>query len=79
MAEPRTPALVRHEIAVERDALARSVDRLRGQLGEAADVRRQIGSRARVLAPASFAAGFVLAGGIGATTRYLARQVRERR
>jgi hypothetical protein len=76
--EPRSSALVRHEIAVEREALARSVEQLRGRLAETANVRRQIGSRARVLAPASFAAGFVLAGGLRATLRYVASSVRER-
>jgi hypothetical protein len=79
VAEPRSPTLVRHELAVERTALVEAVERLREQLGEAADVRSRIGARAHVLAPASFAAAFVLSGGVGATMRYFARRGRERR
>jgi hypothetical protein len=79
MAEARSPALVRDEIAVERERLAEAVDELRRRLGDATDVQRQVGSRLTLLTPAAFAAGFVLSGGIGATMRYFARRGRDRR
>ena len=74
----RTPEAVRREIARERTELARAVDRLRTDLGGTFDLRRKIGSRVGVIAPAVFAIAFVVAGGIGATMRYLARRGRER-
>lgn len=79
MAEARSPALVRHEIAVERAGLAEAVEQLRERIAETADVKSQIGARARVLAPAAFALTFVLFGGLGATMRYVARRSRSRR
>ncbi|MDQ3672674.1 MAG: hypothetical protein M3364_09620 [Actinomycetota bacterium] len=78
MADARSPELVRREIAVERERLATAVDDLRGRLGDARDVRRQLGSRISVLAPAAFATAFVVSGGIGATMRYFARRGRDR-
>lgn len=77
MAKARSPELVRSEIAVERQHLAVAVDELRSKLGDATDVRRQVGSRLAVLAPAAFAAAFVVSGGIGATMRYFARRSRD--
>lgn len=74
MAETRTPEQVRRDIAREREQLAVAVDRLRGELGGALDVRRRVG----ILVPAAFATAFVVSGGIGATMRYLARRGRER-
>jgi hypothetical protein len=76
--ETRNPELVRHEIGREREELADAVERLRAQFGETFDASRLIGSRVAVLAPAAFAAGFVVSGGIGATMRYFARRGRER-
>jgi len=78
MAEARSPALVRHEIAVERGELAEAIDDLRLRIAERADVRARVGSRAVLLAPAAFALAFVLFGGIGAAMRYVARRGRER-
>lgn len=74
MPETRSPELVRREIAREREELADAVDRLRAQVA----IDRVVGSRVAVLAPAAFAAGFVVSGGIGATMRYFARRGRER-
>lgn len=79
MAEPRSPALVRHEIAVERMELAEAVEGLRRRVAERTDVGAHVGSRAGVLAPAAFLLTFVLSGGIGATMRYVARRSRDRR
>lgn len=78
MPETRTPEVVRSEIAVERQRLADAVDELRSKVGNVTDVQRQVGSRLTVLAPAAFAAAFVVAGGIGATMRYFARRGRDR-
>jgi hypothetical protein len=75
--ETRNPEVVRHEIAREREELADAVERLRTQVGGTFDVNRLVGSRVAVLAPAAFAAGFVVSGGIGATMRYFARRGRE--
>jgi hypothetical protein len=69
----RTPEQIRREIESERDALARAVDDLRG--GFDGTVR----ARLPVLAGGALATGFVLAGGIGATMRLLARRGRESR
>jgi hypothetical protein len=73
----RSPEAVRREIAHERTELARAVEQLRADLGGTFDLRRKVGSRAAVIAPAAFATAFVVSGGIGATMRYLARRGRE--
>jgi hypothetical protein len=73
----RSPEAVRREIARERTELARSVEQLRMDLGGTFDLRRKVGSRVAVIAPAAFATAFVVSGGIGATMRYLARRSRE--
>jgi hypothetical protein len=79
VAETRTPELVRRDIAAERRGLTEAVEELRQRVGDVTDVKRQIGSRRRLLAPAAFATTFVVSGGIGATMRYLARRGREHR
>lgn len=79
MPEPRTPALVRHEIAVERLELAEAVEDLRRRVARKTDVRARVGGRAGLLAPLAFGLAFVVSGGIGATMRYVARRGRERR
>jgi hypothetical protein len=76
--EARNPEVVRREIAVERQQLAEAVDELRRRVGAATDVRGQVESRLAVLAPAAFAAAFVVSGGVGATMRYFARRSRSR-
>ena len=79
MAETREPRARPARDRTEREQLAHAVEDLRVQLGGALDVQRQVGSRLAVLAPAAFAAGFVVSGGIGATMRYFARRGREHR
>jgi hypothetical protein len=69
----RTPADVRREIAAEREQLADAVDELRAGLG--ARLRAQL----PIAAAGAGALGFVLAGGVGATMRFLARRGREGR
>jgi hypothetical protein len=74
----RSAEVVRGEIARERTELARAIEQLRSDLGSTLDLRRKVGSRVAVMAPAAFAAAFVMSGGVGATMRYLARRGRER-
>jgi hypothetical protein len=78
VAETRTPEQLRRDIAREREHLAHALEQLRTQVGGTLDVRRKLGAHAGILAPAAFAAGFVVSGGIGATMRYFARRGRER-
>ncbi|MGH3070969.1 MAG: hypothetical protein ACRDNB_01705 [Gaiellaceae bacterium] len=74
----RTSELVRREIERERRELAEAVDHLRDGLGEATDVAAKLRSRLPLVAAGALGAGFFLAGGIGATMRFLARKGRER-
>lgn len=69
----RTPEQIRREIESEREALAQAVDDLRGGFGGT------VRARLPVLAGGALATGFVLAGGVGATMRMLARRGREGR
>jgi hypothetical protein len=73
----RTPQQVRREIEVEREQLAEAVESLRAGLGHAADVGARLRERLPIVAAGALGAGFVLAGGIGATMRFLARRSRE--
>jgi hypothetical protein len=73
----RTVEQVRSEIASERDGLATAVETLRAEVGEAADIGGKIGARLPLVAGVAVVGGFVLAGGIGATMRLLARKGRE--
>ncbi len=70
---PRTTDDVRREIEQEREQLASAVDELR----EAADVSSKLRTKLPALAAGGAATGFVLAGGLGATIRLLARRGRE--
>ena len=74
----RTIEIVRGQIATERDELAASVEQLRAGLGEATNVSAKLRANLPVAAAGALGTGFVLAGGIGATMRYLARRGRER-
>jgi hypothetical protein len=74
----RTAEQVRKDIDSERERLVSALDELRGSLGEAADIGGKLKQKLPVAAAAAASAGFVLAGGIGATARYLARRGRER-
>ena len=73
----RSPADVRREIANEREQLADAVDELRRGIGEVTDVSGKLRANLPVAAAAAAGIGFVLAGGIGATMRWLARHGRE--
>lgn len=76
-ADGRTPEVVRNEISRERDELAEAVEQLREGLGEVTNVAAKLRARLPVVAAGALAGGFVLAGGIGATMRLLARRGRE--
>jgi hypothetical protein len=73
----RTAEQVRGDIAKERDQLADAVEDLRVGLGEATDVAGKLRARLPVVAAGALGAGFIAAGGIGATARLLFRRGRE--
>jgi hypothetical protein len=75
----RTLEQVRREIETERDQLASAVDVLRSEIGEATNIGARLRSKLPVAAAGALGAGFLLAGGIGATMRLLARRGREGR
>jgi hypothetical protein len=74
----RTPETVQREIERERRELAVAVEQLREGLGEATDISAKLRSNLPVVAAGALASGFFLAGGVGATMRFLARKGRER-
>jgi len=72
-----TQEQLRKDIDAERERLASAVDELRGSISNAADIGGRLKSKLPLVAGAAASAGFVLAGGIGATARYFARRGRE--
>jgi Protein of unknown function (DUF3618) len=72
-ADTRTPEQIRREIETERDRLAEAVDQLRNGMNVTGALR----SKLPVVAAGALGAGFVLAGGIGATMRLIMRRSRE--
>lgn len=77
MAATRTPEQIRSELDAEREQLASAVEHLRGELGSAANISGKLKAKMPAVAGAAASAGFVLAGGVGATARYFARRGRE--
>jgi hypothetical protein len=73
----RTAEDVRRDIEDEREQLAGAVDDLRAGIGDVTNIGGKLRSKLPVVAVGSLGAGFVLAGGIGATMRLLARRSRE--
>jgi len=73
----RSPEEVRREIAAEREQFADAVDGLRAGIGAAANIGGKLRERLPVVAAGALGAGFVIAGGIGATMRLLFRRGRE--
>jgi len=73
----RTEQQVRRDIEAERDQLAGAVEDLRGGLAEVTDIGARLRAKLPVVAVGAVGAGFVLAGGVGATMRLLARRSRE--
>jgi len=72
-----TEEQLRKDIDAERERLASAVDELRASIAGAADIGGKLKSKLPVVAGAAASAGFVLAGGVGATARYFARRGRE--
>lgn len=68
---------VRLEIEAEREQLADAVDHLRSEIEDVTDVRSKLRAQLPVVAAGALGAGFLFAGGIGATMRLLARRGRE--
>lgn len=68
---------LRREVTAEREQLADAVDELRAELGEATNVGGKLRSNLPGAAVAALGAGFVVAGGIGATMRLVMRRGRE--
>ena len=77
MPPTRTPEQIRADIEAERRQLAGAVEHLRDSLGDATNISGKLKSKLPVVAGAAASAGFVLAGGVGATMRYFARRGRE--
>jgi len=77
MPAPRTPEQVRRDLEQERDELAHAVEHLREELGQVTDIAGKLRAKLPVVAAGAAGAGFVLAGGVGATMRLLARRSRE--
>ena len=73
----RTAADVKADLARERNELAGAVEELRSEIHEVTDVKGKLRRNMPAAAGVALGAGFVLAGGIGATMRFLARKSRE--
>jgi len=69
----RTAEQVRRDIEAEREQLADAVEDLRAGI----NVTGMLRSKLPIVAASALGAGFVLAGGIGATMRLLMRRSRE--
>jgi len=78
-ADGRSAEEVRRDIASEREQLAGAVEDLRAGIGEATDVTARLRGKIPLVAASALGAGFVLAGGVGATMRFAARRGREGR
>jgi hypothetical protein len=73
----RTTAEVRRELESERERLAQAVDSFRAEVKDATNVGAKLRGNLPVVAGGALAAGFFLAGGVGATMRLLFRRGRE--
>jgi len=73
----RTPEEVQRSIERERDELARAVETLRADLGEAANIGEKLRAKLPLVAVGALGLGFVAGGGIGATMRLVFRRGRE--
>jgi hypothetical protein len=80
MAPPRNNRSVedvRRDLEQERDQLADAADSLRDEIDEATDITGKLRAKSPAVAVGALFAGFVLAGGIGATARLVFRRGRE--
>jgi hypothetical protein len=60
----RSPEEIRRSIEANRQALAVSIDRLRGEVAEITDWRKQLSQHRRPAVLSAVLAGFVLGGGL---------------
>ena len=75
----RTSEQIRRDIEAHREELAGAVETLRRDIGKATDIAGKVRANLPAVAAGALGAGFLLAGGIGATMRLLARRGREGR
>jgi|ERR671935_1647304 hypothetical protein len=73
----RTTEDVRRDLEAEREQLATAAESLRDSIGEAANVTGKMREKLPLVAAGALGAGFVLAGGVGATMRLIFRRGRE--
>src|SRR6266511_4522020 len=73
----RTAEDVRRDLEAEREQLATAADSLRDSLAEATDITGKMRAKLPVVAVGALGAGFLLAGGVGATMRLIFRRGRE--
>ena len=78
MPPTRTPEEIRASIEANRAELGLAVERLRGEVAEVTDWRRQIREHKREVLIGAAVAGFVLGGGVAAMTGLLTRRRRRR-
>ena len=76
-ADTRTPEQVRQDIEQEREQLAHAVEELREGMSEATNVSAKLRANMPAAAIGALGAGFLLAGGVGATVRLVFRRGRE--
>ena len=69
MASGRSPDEIRASIEANRTALAISVGRLRGEVAEITDWRKQLGAHQRPALLSAAVAGFLLGGGLAVFRR----------
>ena len=68
---------VRRDLEAEREQLADAAEDLRASVGEAANIGGKLRSNLPAVAAGALGAGFLLAGGVGATARLIFRRGRE--
>ena len=78
MSATRSPEEIRRSIEANRAALGLAVDRLRSEVTEVTDWRKQINKRRKEVLIGAAVAGFVLGGGIAAMTGLFSGRRRRR-
>ena len=78
MAAERTPEEIRRSIEANRAELGVAVERLRGEVAEVTDWRKQLRTHQKEVMIGAVVAGFVLGGGIAAMTGLMTGRRRRR-
>jgi hypothetical protein len=68
---------VRRDIETQREQLAGAAETLREEIGEATNIGAKLRANLPAVAAGALGAGFLLAGGVGATARLIFRRGRE--